>query len=90
GANGRWVKRKPEGFAPLLYNLAAIRAAVAAGGDVWLLEGEKDADSAIAEGLAATTNAGGATAFPAELLEHFRSASVNLVVDNDPAGAQRA
>ncbi|MAL24928.1 MAG: hypothetical protein CL820_03385 [Croceicoccus sp.] len=90
GANGRWVKRKPEGFAPLLYNLAAIRAAVAAGGDVWLLEGEKDADSAIAEALAATTNAGGATAFPAELLEQFRGATVNLVVDNDPAGAQRA
>ncbi|MFZ8321342.1 hypothetical protein ACO1LD_14330, partial [Staphylococcus aureus] len=58
GATGRWVKRKPEGFTPLLYNLAAIRAAVAAGGDVWLLEGEKDADSAIAEALAATTNAG--------------------------------
>ena len=90
GANGRWVKRKPEGFAPLLYNLAAIRAAVAAGGDVWLREGEKDADSAIAAALAATTNAGGATAFPAELLEQFRGATVNLVVDNDPAGAQRA
>lgn len=90
GATGRWVKRKPEGFTPLLYNLAAIRAAVAAGGDVWLLEGEKDADSAIAEALAATTNAGGATAFPAELLEQFRGSTVNLVVDNDPAGAQRA
>lgn len=90
GANGRWVKRKPATFAPLLYNLAAIRAAVAAGADVWLLEGEKDADSAIDEGLAATTNAGGATAFPAELLEQFRGSRVNLVVDNDAAGAQRA
>ncbi|WP_242085862.1 CHC2 zinc finger domain-containing protein [Microbacterium lacticum] len=90
GANGRWVKRKPEGFTPVLYNLAAIRAAVAAHHDVWLLEGEKDADSAIAEGLAATTNAGGATAFPAELLEQFQGSTVNLVVDNDPAGAQRA
>ncbi len=90
GANGRWVKRKPADFSPLLYNLDAVRTAVAAGEDVWLLEGEKDADSAIEEGLAATTNAGGATAFPAELLERFRGSRVNLVVDNDAAGAQRA
>jgi hypothetical protein len=90
GANGRFVKRKPEGFAPLLYNLRAVTEAVTAGGDVWLLEGEKDADNAIAQGLVATTNAGGATAFPAELVDHFRGGRVHLVVDNDHAGYKRA
>lgn len=90
GANGRFVKRKPEGFAPLLYNLRGVAEAVNAGGDVWLLEGEKDADNAIAQGLVATTNAGGATAFPAKLVEHFRGGRVHLVVDNDHAGYKRA
>jgi hypothetical protein len=90
GANGRTVKRKPADYTPLLYNLRNVREAVAAGGDVWLLEGEKDADSAIAEGLVATTNAGGATAFPTELLEQFRGGRVSVVVDNDAAGAKRA
>lgn len=90
GANGRFVKRKPEGFAPLLYNLRAVTTTVADGGDVWLLEGEKDADNAIAQGLVATTNAGGATAFPAELVDRFRGGRVHLVVDNDHAGYKRA
>lgn len=90
GAGGRTVKRKPADYTPLLYNLRNVREAVAAGGDVWLLEGEKDADSAISEGLVGTTNAGGATAFPVELLEQFRGGRVNVVVDNDAAGAKRA
>ncbi|MGC5172995.1 CHC2 zinc finger domain-containing protein [Microbacterium sp. DT81.1] len=90
GANGRFVKRKPEGFAPLLYNLRAVTTTVADGGEVWLLEGEKDADNAIAQGLVATTNAGGATAFPAELVDRFRGGRVHLVVDNDHAGYKRA
>lgn len=90
GANGRYLKRKPEGFAPLLYNLPAVTAAIATAGDVWLLEGEKDADNAIAAGLVATTNAGGATAFPAELVDRFRGGRVHLVVDNDQAGYKRA
>lgn len=90
GANGRFVKRKPEGFAPLLYNLPAVTEALAAAGDIWLLEGEKDADSATAIGLVATTNAGGATAFPPELIERFHGGRVYLVVDNDQAGYKRA
>lgn len=90
GNNNRFVKRKPEGFTPLLYNLPAVTEAIAAAGDVWLLEGEKDADNAIALGLVATTNAGGATAFPPELLERFRGGRVHLVVDNDQAGYKRA
>ncbi|MGC5225407.1 CHC2 zinc finger domain-containing protein [Micromonospora sp. DT81.3] len=90
GSTGRPVKRKPADYTPLLYNLHAVRESVQSGGEVWLLEGEKDADSAIAQGLVGTTNAGGATAFPQELLEQFRGSRVNLVVDNDGAGARRA
>jgi hypothetical protein len=90
GARGDWIKKKPATFTPLLYNLPAVAAAIADHGDVWLVEGEKDADNAIAAGLTATTNAGGATAFPAELLEQFRGARVHLVVDNDQAGYKRA
>lgn len=90
GSAGRWVQRKPKGFAPLLYNLPAVAAAAATGGDVWLLEGEKDVDNATSRDLVATTNAGGASTFPPELLERFAGAHVHLVVDNDLAGYQRA
>ncbi|MGO1627500.1 MAG: CHC2 zinc finger domain-containing protein [Microbacterium sp.] len=90
GNSGRWVKRKPEGFAPLLYNLPSVVSAAAAGGDIWLLEGEKDVDNAVNEGLVATTNSGGANTFPSELIARFQGAHVRLVVDNDLAGYQRA
>ncbi|KDA04534.1 hypothetical protein DC31_06430 [Microbacterium sp. CH12i] len=67
-----------------------MTATIADAGDVWLLEGEKDADNATAAGLVATTNAGGATAFPSELVDRFRGGRVHLVVDNDQAGYKRA
>lgn len=90
GTKGQWLKRRPEDFAPLLYNLPAVVKAAAAGGDVWLLEGEKDVDNAVDEGLVATTNAGGANTFPESLLQRLVGAHVHLVVDNDLAGYQRA
>lgn len=90
GKAGRWVTRKPENFTPLLYNLPAVITAATAGRDVWLLEGEKDVDNAVNEGLAATTNAGGANTFSTTLIEYFRGAHVRMVVDNDLAGYQRA
>lgn len=92
GANGNWVKNKPKSYEPLFYNLPAVLQAVAAGGDVWILEGEKDADSAIAEGLTGTTNAGGAISekqLPTEILDQLRGATVRIVADNDAAGAKR-
>lgn len=92
GSTGNWVKTKPKTYEPLFYNLPAVLETVAVGGDVWLLEGEKDADSAISEGLAGTTNAGGAISekqLPTEMLAQLKGATVRIVADNDAAGAKR-
>jgi hypothetical protein len=87
--NRQWVWRKPDNFIPVLY-----RAVELANADrnqwVWLVEGEKDADTAAALGQLATTNAQGAHAFPVELDREFAGRNVAIVIDRDLAGYQRA
>jgi len=88
-AKGARVKTKPEGFAPVLYRLPEVLVAVAAGTPVWLVEGEKDAETAEQQGLVATTNTQGADSFPAGMAEVFRGATVHVVLDRDQAGYER-
>lgn len=86
----RWVKTKPEGFVPVLYNHAATVAAVETGTPVYLVEGEKDADNANERGVVATTNAQGAGSFPEQLADVLTGGIINIVADKDPAGYKRA
>ncbi|WP_404500486.1 hypothetical protein [Arthrobacter sp. GAS37] len=86
---GGVVKRKPAGFTPTLYCLPDMLQAIADGVPVWIVEGEKDADTARAQGLAATTNAGGAGQFPLGTANLFSGADVVIVVDQDKAGYER-
>ena len=86
---GRRVKRKPDEFYPVLYRAPQVLAAVRAGAEVWLLEGEKDVESAEALGLVATTNTQGGKSFPAELAEELRGARVVVVLDHDDTGWAR-
>ncbi|MFK0074605.1 hypothetical protein [Arthrobacter woluwensis] len=86
---GSVVKRKPAGYKPTLYRLPEILEAMGAGLPVWIVEGEKDADTAVSHGLAATTNAGGAGTFPLETCTTFAGADVVIVVDRDKAGYER-
>ena len=44
----------------VLYNLPAVAAAVAAGSSIFVVEGEKDAETLISMGIVATTMPGGA------------------------------
>lgn len=83
----RW---KPGGFEALLYRLPQVASAIEAGSVVYLVEGEKDAESLIALGATATCNAGGAGSFSAEHAEQLRGAHVVLLVDRDLAGYRRA
>lgn len=79
------------GFGPVLYRLPAVQAAIAAGEPVYLVEGEKDADTAATRyDVAGTTNAsgGGRGKFLAEHAEQLRGAHVVHVVDRDKAGYQ--
>ena len=89
-ATRRWVKRRPESFEPVLYNAAAVFHAIANGRPVWIVEGEKDADTAIEVGLVATTNAQGALNFPTELVSALAGGLLSVVVDRDAAGYTRA
>jgi len=82
----RWeFGRASNGVGEALYNLPEVLAAARAGGEVWIVEGEKDADTARALGLAATTNADGAGHWRPELAGALRGCSrVTVIADGDP------
>lgn len=86
----RWKYRKPTDFVPVLYRLRDLRQAQTKDQWVWLVEGEKDADTAARLGQIATTNAQGASSFPIELLAELTGRRVAIVADRDAAGYQRA
>lgn len=88
-ARGRVVTRKPEGFVPVLYRWPEVAAAIRRGEPVWVLEGEKDADTAAELGLAATTNPQGAGSFDDALIPALAGAHLKIVVDRDLAGYAR-
>lgn len=88
-AAGQRRKRKPADFHPVLYRTPEILAQIQAGGEVWLLEGEKDVATAEGLGLVATTNTQGGAAFPVDLAPFFAGAIVNVVLDRDDTGWAR-
>lgn len=93
---GGWTWR--IGDAPrVLYRLPELRAAVAAGRAVVLVEGEKDADRVAEQlGMAATCNYEGAAKdgqrpkWRREYTEQLRGAQVLIVADHDDAGHAHA
>ena len=87
--DGRRVGRKPAGWQAVLYRLPAVLRAVAQGHPVWLLEGEKDVETAERVGLVATTNTQGGQAFPTALAEVLGGADVRVVLDRDATGWDR-
>lgn len=89
-ASGTMVTSKPEGFTPVLYNLPDVSKAADVEETIWLLEGEKDCATAAELGLVATTNTGGAKALTPELLDPLVGVNLNVVVDLDAAGWDRA
>lgn len=79
------------GFAPIPYQLPQVLEQVAAGGVVYICEGEKDVAAAESAGLVATTNAGGAAVWSGEHAKWLEgAATVVIVADADPAGYRRA
>lgn len=83
-----WANGKPKtGVIP--YRLPEIIARP--NDDIWLVEGEKDADTLAGLGLLATTAPGGATAFPRDdvgFLKWFDGRRVYAIPDNDEAGSK--
>ena len=95
----RFVQRKPgaeyaglgSGFFYCLYRLPQVIETAKAGGEVWLVEGEKCVHAALTLGLCATTAPLGAGKWRHEYNRWLLGAScVNIVIDNDPVGREHA
>lgn len=86
---GGW-KPGLNGQPPVLYRLPEIRAAVERGDEIYVVEGEKDVHAAETAGVTATTNPGGAGKWTRELSDSLAGAKVNVVWDQDDAGAKHA
>jgi hypothetical protein len=81
----------PGGFKPCLYNLPAVIPHAQAGGEVWVVEGEKSVSAARSLGLVATCSPNGAKAWRDYYGSWLQGASrVNVVADNDPDGHRYA
>lgn len=88
--NGRGGAGWGSAWKTPMYRHPQVVDAIGAGVPIWVLEGEKDVHTAEGMALVATTNPGGATAFPAHLAQILASASeLNVVLDRDKAGWAR-
>ena len=78
-----------KGVNRVLYRLPDLRAANVLD-TVFIVEGEKDADRLWAEGLTATTNAGGAGKWRDEYSQELKGRHVAIIPDNDQPGRDHA
>ena len=93
-------QRKPDGHGgwvyslgdtpKILYNLPAVKAGVAGGYPIWVVEGEKDADTLIEMDIIATTMPGGAGKWLDIHTEALAGAEVEIIADNDEPGIAHA
>ena len=82
---GKWVWNT-EGVPIIPYALTEVTAAIAGGSKIFIVEGEKCADTLRELGVPATTNRGGANKWHPELNKYFVGADVIRIPDNDDAG----
>jgi hypothetical protein len=82
-----WASGAPKG-PRIPYRLPELLAAEH--DTVFIVEGEKDADTLAALGLVATTNAGGAEKWSPDLDQYFKGREVYILPDNDEPGARHA
>ena len=93
-------QRKPDGeggwdyqlgdVPRVLYRLPQIANAIANNKSVWLVEGEKDADTLVEAGYEATTMPNGAGTWLDIHTEALAGATVFLIADNDEVGKKHA
>lgn len=82
----------PRDVPRVLYRLPEVLATAQAGGTVYVVEGEKDADRAAALGVTATCNVGGAGRgkWKREYSQQLSGAHVVVVADRDDPGREHA
>ncbi|HEX7422873.1 MAG TPA: AAA family ATPase [Terriglobales bacterium] len=86
---GGWIWNL-KGVDRVLYRLPSVIAAVRDGRTVYVIEGEKDADTLAALGLCATTNPCGAGKWRDSHSNVIRDADVVILPDNDAPGREHA
>jgi hypothetical protein len=96
----RFVQRRPNGTGGWVWNLKGVRralyrlpeitVAVQQGVTVFVVEGEKDADTVADLGLESTTPPGGAGKWRSGYNESLRGGRVVVLADNDEAGRLHA
>ena len=74
----------------VLYNLPALMRAVDNGDTIYIVEGEKDAETLKDLGYVATTVTAGAGNWAEGYNPYFNGARVVIIPDNDPAGYEHA
>lgn len=79
-----------DGVRKVLYNLPAVIKGVANGDPIWIVEGEKDADTLIKRGIVATTTTLGAGSWESEHTRPLVGAYIEIVADNDEPGIEHA
>jgi hypothetical protein len=96
GRGKRFALERPDGrkgldgLDPGLYRRPQVDAAVQARDVVWLVEGERDADTLAATGRTATTGPHGASTWRSEWNAPLTGAAVLIVADRDKRGAHHA
>ena len=77
-----------DGVTKVIYNLPAVLQAVKDGEPVYVVEGEKDADTLIGMGFVATTGPSGAGSgkWEPHFSDWLAGATVEIIADNDEAG----
>lgn len=89
GARGEWTYSLGD-TPKVLYNLPAVLKAVQEGAPIWVVEGEKDADTLIEMGAVATTAPGGAGKWLDIHTEALAGATIDIIADNDVPGREHA
>lgn len=85
-----WVPRIGD-LEPPLYHLPEVLAAVRDGQRIWVVEGEKDADTLVALGHVATTASGGAGKWAPQHTAALKGAdTVMVIADDDGPGRAHA
>lgn len=85
----KWVWRLDD-VRRVLYRLPEVLRGLGDGKTLWLLEGERDVETARMDGLLATTSPMGAGKWLPEFTEALQGADVCIVADNDDPGRAHA
>jgi hypothetical protein len=88
--NGGGWEWRTKGVRQIPYRLPGLLKAMEAGRVVFVVEGEKDADTLARHDIAGTTNAMGAGKWRDALAEFFQGALAVIIQDNDLPGREHA